>query len=183
MEPCLAQIDQRLHLGFLFCLRRIASHAGVLRALQRLQLRKLVRTMPKHDVISLVWQVSSQPQPVDGLSASSLAAAVQSSRVVYLTLGCIPMFVTFVEKEQFCRSLPARRTLHVRNACCSISGCPTHSGTTTCVVSGFADFLLAPLSGTPLFALPAKHLAVTPDLYQDARRFQAQVTERPLSVP
>ena len=50
-------------------------------------------------------------------------------------------------------------------------------------VSGFADFLVEPLNGTPLFALPAKHLAVMPDLYKDAGRFQAQVTERPLSVP
>ena len=63
--------------------RRALSYPSVLHALQRLQLRRLVRTMPKHVVTSLVWQVLSQPQLVDctSASASSLAAALRGLKL------------------------------------------------------------------------------------------------------
>ena len=41
-----------------------------------------------------------------------------------------------------------------------------------CGESGFVDFLFAPLDGTPMFTLLVEHLAVTPELCKDARRFQ-----------
>ena len=94
-----------------------------------------------------------------------------------------PMFVAWLEQElleRLRRSLAAcRAPFRVPNACSSNSGCSAHSETTTRGVSEFANFLVAPLNETRVFALPAKHLALTPDLHKDARRFQAQVTVYP----
>ena len=39
------------------------------------------------------------------------------------------------------------------------------------------------LNGMFLFAIPARYLAVTPDLHKDAQQIPVQVTERPLYVP
>ena len=162
--------------------RRALSYASVLRALQFPQLRRLVLMMPKHDVLSLVWQVLSQPQLVDGPSASSPAAVqrfiitlsqqlqlemlaewlepegVQSSRAVHLMLGRISILSM---NRNYWRgfvvhSLPGGLCF-VCESRVALSGCPAHSGTTTCGLSGLVDFLLAPLNGTPLFALLAKH--------------------------
>ena len=55
--------------------QRPLSQPNVLRALQRLQPQGLVRTMPKHSGTSLVWQVLSHAQVVDGPSASCRAGA------------------------------------------------------------------------------------------------------------
>ena len=121
--------------------RRAFSQPSVLRALHRLQLWRLVRTMPKHDVISFRWQVLSQPQLVDGPSASSPAAALHAPHTA--TGQChslsqqlqLKMLAEWLEPKQnrdtlkeqkllerFCRVLPAGRTLfRVPDACCSIS--------------------------------------------------------------
>ena len=113
----------------------------------------------------------------------SLAQINQSttSRISVLFLAmrrCIQMFLKCLQQEfleMFCCLLPDQAdSVSCAKRVLLHSRLPRFSGRTTCAVSQFAHFLHAPLLGTPLFASPAQHLSVTPDLQPDAHRFHTQ---------